>query len=90
MGLPVTDIINYSKYELVSVVSPSQPQLIALFNRPVDKMWLELLAELKIWVINWSGSSWICDALAPIELKAESLLTACCWEAIDVLCVYVH
>ena len=59
------------RHEYYTKQNRPQPQLIALFNRPVDKMWLELLAQLKIGVINWNGSSWLCDALAPVQLKAE-------------------
>lgn len=59
------------RHEYYTKQDRPQPQLLALFNRPVDKMWLELLAELKISVISWNGSSWNCDALAPVQLNAK-------------------
>jgi len=37
------------------------PHLLALLNRPVAQMWLELLEELGIGVISWNGESWSCD-----------------------------
>jgi len=50
------------RHEYYTKKDRPQPHLLALLNRPVAQMWLELLDELGIGAVSWDGESWFCDA----------------------------